>query len=140
MWYNSMMKWILRSPLHGLISKSTMLITYTGHKSGKLYTIPVNYVRDEDVLSVTSYCHRTWWRNLRGGAPVTVRVQDRDLKATAEVIEDDAGVAAGLMAHLQKAPQLAKYFQVRLDANGQPDAADVARIVQDRVVVRIRLA
>jgi hypothetical protein len=67
MWYNSMMKWILRSPLHGLISKSTMLITYTGHKSGKLYTIPVNYVRDEDVLSVTSYRHRTWWRNLRGG-------------------------------------------------------------------------
>lgn len=139
MWYNSIMKWILRSPFHGLLSKSTMLITYTGRKSSKLYTTPVNYVRDGDVLSVTSFRYRTWWRNLRGGAPVTVRLQGRDLKATAEVIEDDVGVAAGLMAHLQKAPQLARYFQVQLDANRQPDAADIARAAQNRVVIRIRL-
>ncbi len=140
MWYNAIMRWILRSPLHGLISKNVMLITYTGRKSRQVYTTPVNYVRDGDALSVTSFRHRTWWRNLRGGAPVTVRLEGRDLKATAEVIEDDAGVAAGLMAHLQEAPQLAKYFQVRLNANGQPDAADVARAAQDRVVVRIQLA
>lgn len=60
MWYNSIMKWILRSPLHGLINKSIMLITYTGRKSGKVYTIPVNYVRHGGLLSVTSYRHRTW--------------------------------------------------------------------------------
>jgi deazaflavin-dependent oxidoreductase (nitroreductase family) len=134
------MKWLLRSPLHGLISNSFMLITFTGRKSGQTYTTPVNYVRDGDDLLVTSYRQRTWWRNLRGGAPVTVRVQGRDLEGVGEAITDDEGVAANLLAFLQKVPNRAKYFRVGLDANGQPNPEDVARSAQDRVVVRIRLA
>jgi len=55
MWYNPIMKWILGSPLHRVVSKSTMLVTFTGRKSGKQYTIPVNYVREGDVFYVTSY-------------------------------------------------------------------------------------
>jgi deazaflavin-dependent oxidoreductase (nitroreductase family) len=139
MGYNSIMAWLLRSPLHGLISRSFMLITFTGRKSGRVYTTPVNYVRDGDVLSVVSFRHRTWWRNLRGGAPVTVRVQGQDLQATGEVVEDDAGVAARLMAHLKQAPSYARYLQVALDPNGQPNPEDVARAAKDRVMVRIQL-
>ncbi len=140
MWYNAMMKWILQSPLHGMLSNNTLLITVTGRKSGQRITTPVNFVGDGDVLSVTSYRHRTWWRNLRGGAPATVRLQGRDIQASADVIEDDAGVANGLMTHLKKVPQYAKYFQVRLDSSGQPVTADVARAAQDKVIVHIRLA
>ncbi len=140
MWYNVMMKWILQSSLHGLLSNNTLLITVTGRKSGQPITTPVNYVRNGAVLSVTSYRHRTWWRNLRGGALATVRLQGKDIQASADVIEDDAGVANGLMAHLQKVPQYAKYFQVGLDSSGQPVAADVARAAQDRVVVHIQQA
>jgi deazaflavin-dependent oxidoreductase (nitroreductase family) len=134
------MKWILRSPLHGMLSKNTMLVTVTGRKSGKPITTPVSYVRIGDVLSVTSFRHRTWWRNLRGSAPVTIRLQGQDLRATGEVIEDEAGVAAGLMAHLQKVPEYARYYQVNLDSGGQPDATDILRTAKDKVVILIRLA
>lgn len=140
MWYNVFMKWILRSPLHGMLSKNTMLITVTGRKSGRPITTPVNYVRDGNVLSVTSYRHRTWWRNLRGGAPVTLRLLGKDIHATANVIEDDAGVSRGLMAHLQKVPEYAKYYQVSLDSSGQPVTADVARSAKDRAIIHVRLA
>ena len=75
MWYNTIMKWVLCSSLHGLLSKNIMLITFTGRKSGKVYTLPVNYVRDGDVFSVVSFRHRTWWRNLRGGAPASGSTQ-----------------------------------------------------------------
>ena len=139
MWYDVFMKWILSSPIHGMLSANTLLITVTGRKSGKPITTPVNYVRDGNILSVTSYRRRTWWRNLRGGATVTVRLQGKDIQATAAVIEDDAGVAQGLMAHLRKVPQFAKYYQVGLDPSGQPLAADVARAAQDRVIVHIQL-
>jgi hypothetical protein len=54
MWYNRPMSWILRSPLHRVLSKSTLLITLSGRKSGKLYTLPVNYVREGDILWITS--------------------------------------------------------------------------------------
>ena len=46
MWFNSIMKWLIRSPLHGLVSKSMLVIGYTGRKSGRRYETPVNYVRD----------------------------------------------------------------------------------------------
>lgn len=117
-----------------------MLITFTGPKSGKLYTTPVNYVRDSDHITVVSDRHRTWWRNLRGGAPVTVRVKGQDLKAVGETIEDEEAVASGLVAYLQKVPQYAKYFQVSLDRDGQPNREEATRAAQDKVIIRIQIA
>jgi deazaflavin-dependent oxidoreductase (nitroreductase family) len=140
MWYNPMMIWLLRSPLHGLISKSFMLVTYTGRRSGKMYTVPVNYVQNGPVLTVTSYRQRTWWRNLRGGAPLSVHLRGRDIQATGEVIEDDEGVVTALTAYLQNTPGSARYFKVGLDAAGRPKAADVLRAAGDRVMIRIQLA
>jgi hypothetical protein len=74
MWYNGPMAWLLRSPLHRLVSKNMMLLTYLGRKSGKRYDVPVSYVQDGDGFSVTSMRERTWWRNLRGGAGVRVQL------------------------------------------------------------------
>ena len=40
---NPAIKLILRSPLHGLMSKRLLLITFTGRKSGKQFTTPLGY-------------------------------------------------------------------------------------------------
>ncbi len=136
---NGFMKALLRSPLHRLLSKSTMLITFTGRKSGKVYTTPVNYVRDGDQVTVVSMRDRTWWRNLRGGARITLRLEGQEVEAWGEVIEDDEAVVAGLMGYLQMVPNYARYFNVRLDANGGPEAEDVAQAASARVVVKIEL-
>lgn len=56
--YNPLMKWVLRSPLHGMVSKNFMLITFTGRRSGKVYTTPVNYVREGDGITVFSKPNR----------------------------------------------------------------------------------
>ena len=140
MWYNSIMAFVLRSPLHGMLSKSTLLITYTGRKSGKTYTTPVNYIQVEDGLLVTSYRKRTWWRNLRGGVSVTLRLQGKDRQATTEVYEDDENVPRYLATYLSKAPQVAKYFNVSLDEKGAPNLADVRQAAVERVIVHIQLA
>ena len=36
------MKLVLRSPVHKMVSKTVLLITFTGRKSGKTYTTPVD--------------------------------------------------------------------------------------------------
>jgi deazaflavin-dependent oxidoreductase (nitroreductase family) len=136
---NQFMKVILRSPFHGLLSGSIVLITVTGQKSGKAYTIPVNYLRQGDILSIVSLRNRTWWRNLRGGSPVTLRLQGQDVKRWGKVIEDDQGVAAGLAAHLQQAPRYAKYFGVTLNSSGQLRSEDIALAAQTRVVIQVKL-
>lgn len=136
---NQLMKAILRSRLHGLLSGGIVLVTVTGQRSGKAYTTPVNYLRQGDVLRIVSLRHRTWWRNLRGGSLVTVRLQGQDVKGQGTVIEDDQGVAAGLSAYLQQAPRFAKYLGVTVDSNGQPRSEDVAQAAETRVVVQVKL-
>jgi hypothetical protein len=44
---------ILRSPLHGLMSRKTLMLGFTGRRSGQRYTIPMSYVRvgDEVLMS-----------------------------------------------------------------------------------------
>lgn len=80
-------KAILRSPLHGLLSRDILLITYTGRRSGKSFVTPVNYIRTGDLLRVVSFQQRRWWRNLRGGAPVNLWLAGKEVTAWAEVVE-----------------------------------------------------
>jgi hypothetical protein len=97
----------------------------------------VNCVRDDETWLVTSLRRRTWWRNLRGGVPVTVRVQGRDWKTACEVLEDGEGVTANLMTYLRAVPHYAHAFDVAIEADDQPNAEDVARAAQTRVMIRI---
>lgn len=143
---NSFVKFMLRSPLHGMIDNGVMLITVTGRKSGKPITTPVNYLPLGNSLAIVSLRERTWWRNLRRRtspsedvAAVTVRLKGKDAPGRGEVIESDAEVAASLIDYLARAPQYAKCFQVRLNPDGCPNGDEVARAARSRVMVRVRL-
>jgi hypothetical protein len=99
----------------------------------------VNYQKRADSVWLTSYKYRTWWKNLRDGAPVSIRIQGIDFKGLALVHESPSGVTKGLKTYFTLAPQAARYFSVKLDSAGQPDPTDLARIVPGRVVIEITL-
>ena len=81
---NPFMKWMLSSPFHGWVSHWYTLITVTGRKTGKRYCIPVQYAQDGDELYIITSEAYTWWRNLRGGAPVSVHLRGTDRGGTAD--------------------------------------------------------
>jgi hypothetical protein len=85
---NPAMTFILRSPLHGLLSASLMLLVFDGRKSGKRYTIPVGYTQEGNRL--TLFSHAKWARNFEGGYPVAVRLRGELRRATARVVTDHA--------------------------------------------------
>lgn len=143
MWYNGLVNLILRSPLHSFASYSLMSITYTGYKSGKIYTVPIGYVYEsddndveEEAVLTTSFRHRTWWRSLRGGVPVTLRLRGKKIAATAKVIEDADEVAHYLTVYMQRFPKTADYFYVTIDENGRPHPDELAAAAAKRVIVR----
>lgn len=136
---NSFMRWLLRSPLHGIVSKNVALISVRGKKTGQWYRVPVNYQRQAGTVWITSYKYRSWWKNLRGGASVIVRILGVDFNGRAEVHESPHGVTEGLKTYFRLAPEMARYFSVALDASGNPDPSDLARIVPGRVVIEITL-
>jgi len=139
MWYNIPMAWLLRSPLYGLLGKSILLITVRGRKSGKFYSTPLNFVADHSVPWVVSLCERTWWRNLRGGAPVKVVLSGKTRSGQGEAIEELDAVTEGLVIYLQKVPGVARYFDVGLDASGQLLAEDLCKAASERVLVSLEL-
>ncbi len=90
-------KAVLGSPLHFLISWQSIVIEYTGVKTGKPYRTGANYVRRGNVLHCMTYRRRVWWRNLRDDRPVTVLYRGRRWQGTASVEEHDlAVISAGL--------------------------------------------
>lgn len=136
--FNAIMKGILRSPLHGMVSKSILLISFTGRKSGKTYTTPISYsTQGEYIVLVTN---GNWWKNLRDGAPVNVRLRGQDRNGFAEAIADDkAAITEGVQRHLEQIPGDAKYYGVSLDANRKPNPEQAARAAQKLIMIRIRL-
>lgn len=132
------MKFVLRSPMHRMVSKTILLLTFTGCKSGKTFTTPVDYSQDGDQVYI--FTHANWWKNLRGGAPVTLRIRGREFQGLAEpVAEDKQAIAAGLTAHLRKVPSDAKFYGVTFDDQGSPKAEEVEKAVQTVVMIRVRL-
>lgn len=136
---NVFVRFLLRSPLHFLLSNTLMLLTYMGRKSGKRYTNPVAYTREGDVVTVFTY--RSWGKNVRRGAPVLVEIKRHRMGGTAEVMSNEkAAIATSLLTFLRKHPSLAKGYNVVLDADGQPDPEAVQQAAQFVVMVRIHLA
>ena len=135
---NSFIAWVLRSPLHSLLSGSMLLITVRGRRSGRAITLPVNYVRIGNELWILSSRERTWWRNLRGGASVTLRLRGEEMQAHAEALLDEAVVAGGLGEYVRRLPVAARSLSIRM-AGETPDRGDLLRVARERLMVRVRL-
>ena len=129
---------VLRTPLHGVMSRDLVSITFRGRTSGKAYTATANYLQEGDSLVATT--DGRWRKNLRGGAPVTVRLRGRDVAGVAEAVTDPAEVERVLRAMLARFPRYGRFARVGAGPGGDPDPADIARaIANGRVVVRVRL-
>jgi deazaflavin-dependent oxidoreductase (nitroreductase family) len=119
---NIFLKPLLKSPLHWLVSSELLLITFTGHKSGRTYSTPVQYKRDGKAVIFVTGSNRRWWRNLQSGAPVTVRIKGRDIEGVPEIVEDRASIEQALM---------------RMSSRVSPE--QIAELVPRTVLVRIYL-
>jgi len=71
---NPVVRAVLRSPAHALLSGHLALLTVTGQRSGRAFTFPVGYHRDGDrvTIGVDWPERKRWWRNLSDPAPVEI--------------------------------------------------------------------
>ena len=77
-----------------LVSRNIAMVTYTGRRSGRTFSIPVSYRRsgDDVIISVNMPDAKTWWRNFLGdGAPLTLRLDETDRVGHAIAKRDENG-------------------------------------------------
>ena len=88
---NPVIKAALRSPAHRLLDRRLVLISVIGVRSGRVFTFPVSYRRDGDRLEIVVGWpeRKRWWRNLRDGARVGLRLRGEDLHGWAQARGDE---------------------------------------------------
>ena len=72
---NPVVRAVLRSPAHRLLSGHLALLTVTGRRTGRAFTFPVGYHREDDervTIGVDWPERKRWWRNLSDAAPVEI--------------------------------------------------------------------
>ncbi|GAA3446437.1 nitroreductase/quinone reductase family protein [Planomonospora venezuelensis] len=95
---NPVVRWLLRSTLHDLLSGSVLLLTVRGRRSGRQITVPAGYVERDGELLLISHRTRRWWRNLHDGAPVRVLLRGREWNGTARASLESGRILDTLMA------------------------------------------
>lgn len=136
-WSNPLTRWMLAGPLHVVMSRRLLLVSFTGRKTGRSYTTPVSYVLDGERLLVPG--GGAWWKNL-GGAPVRVRLRGTWRSVTPEVIRESQAVSETLGRMMAANPAVSVFTGIRRGADGLPAGASVERArSRGFVVVQLHL-
>ncbi|MFC4550601.1 MULTISPECIES: nitroreductase/quinone reductase family protein [Halorussus] len=135
---NPVMERLLRSPLHGLVSDSVALITFTGRKTGAEYTTPVGYLEEDGRVVV--FTHSDWWKNLRGGRPVRLRIRGEEREGVAEPTNDPAEVADHVERYLEReGVGNARRLGLRIEGEGMPDRPALEDALAGTVAIEVEL-
>lgn len=87
---NPIIRAILQSRFHWMMSGRLALISYIGHRSERRYTFPVAYHQlDGSIVAVTPKGKTNWWRNFQKSRKCRVWLQGKEYTAIGELVTDD---------------------------------------------------
>jgi hypothetical protein len=117
---NAVVSAVLGSPFHALLDRKMALLTITGRRSER---------RDGRVIHVLSHVDHRWWRNLKGGGHLSIRIGGVDYGAFGDVIE---------MKDVDRIQFVRGFWR---DAYGRRlDADHAAELAHSAVIVRILIS
>ncbi|UIX29138.1 hypothetical protein [Streptomyces sp. GQFP] len=137
---NKLVRPLLGSRFHRLLSGRLMLLTYNGYKTGREFTVPIGYF-DWDPGTVLAMSSQLGWiPSLRGGSPVRLRIRGVVQGAVPTVIEDTAEVAALLGEFVdRKGAKAAKGLMLGLPGDRRPTDEELRTAAGKTRLVRFRL-
>jgi hypothetical protein len=88
---NPILRSLLRTPVMGAARNQLMVLSFTGRKTGRRYSIPVSAHRIDNVLYALTGA--PWKRNFRNGATADVLLDGKSTTMAGELIQDPSVVA-----------------------------------------------
>jgi deazaflavin-dependent oxidoreductase (nitroreductase family) len=140
---NAVVRPVLRSRFHWLLSRKLMLVTVRGRRTGRLHTFPVGYVQEGDVLHVLvgDYETKRWWRNLEAPAPVELTLRGRTVRATGVLLrwDSDSQALTAVLGRYVTAFRGARHALQIPWQDGGPDPERLRAAARAVVMVRAQL-
>ncbi|MGB5812695.1 MAG: nitroreductase/quinone reductase family protein [Polyangiales bacterium] len=134
---------VLRSPFHWVLSLGLMLITVTGRRSGRVYTIPVGYQQDGSVITVLASEARTkqWWRNFETPAAVTLRLRGKEREGVATLVPPNSPeFRIQSEQTLTRLPFMGRVFGIRYQRRQGLTDAQLEALRNNIAIVQIQVA
>ncbi|EFW92440.1 hypothetical protein ZOD2009_09033 [Haladaptatus paucihalophilus DX253] len=135
---NPVLRRLLRSKAHWLVSNRLMLLSYVGRRSGTRYTTPVAYDRREDTLVATTLRHHSnWWKNFREEHPATVWLRGTRRKTTGLATTDTREIAEFVRSALVRyGIERARWLGLKIEGDELPTVKELEAVAPELVVVR----
>lgn len=127
---NPVVRAILGSPAHGLLSGSLVLLEYAGRRTGTRYRIPVMGAETDGgsiVALAVAPARKQWWRSFRPSGRATLVVRREPRAVEGRLLTDPVARRTALRAYLLRFPRAAGPLSLPAHpTDGQLDAADAA--------------
>ncbi len=104
---NPVVRLVLASRAHPVLSGRLAVVEYRGHQTGRLYRIPLRYANAADgkiVALALRAPEKRWWRSFRPSGTALLTLRGDRLDARGTLVEGDARARA-LAAYLARYPR-----------------------------------
>jgi F420H(2)-dependent quinone reductase len=115
---NPVVRGVLGSPLHRLLSGALVVLEYRGRRTGRRYRIPLQYAetaRGTIVVLAVRPERKLWWRSFARPAPAVVLVAGEKRAMTGRLLDGEERREA-LVAYLARFPRAAGALSLGRDA------------------------
>jgi hypothetical protein len=140
---NPVIATMLGSRAHWLMSRGLVLITVTGRRSGRRYTIPVGYLETSDgvIVLVNDAPSKTWWRNYLDGGPIEVLLRGVRRHGEARTLTPDSGEFRRCAEESFRRSRLIPWlFGITFDPRRGLTVEQLAHLARRAAIVRVTLA
>ena len=136
---NALVRPLLRSPLHPLLSKRLMLLSYVGGKTGQAYTFALGYFPWDDG-DVVAFSSANWPKTIARARSVRVLLEGRWFAAEPTAITD-ADQKCDLLGEFARrnGPKAAKGLMIGLPGDRQPSREQLLAAASKTTIVRFAL-
>jgi hypothetical protein len=136
---NAVVRPLLKSPFHSIVSGRLMLLSYTGGTTGKRYSFAIGYFPwdDGDVIILSS---ANWPKTISGARNVQVLIKRRWFAAQPTIISQPEQ-KADILGEIAKrnGPRAAKGLMLGLPGDRQPDRQQLLDAAAKTTIVRFAI-
>ena len=133
---NPIVRLILKSPIHFLISHQILLFRVVGRRSKRIFEIPASFAHINDSLVCVTLRENLWWKNFKNIETQEIYFKGKKINKNISInFTDNAFVREKLKELIEHNPIDAFFAGVKLDKNKAPNSADLDKAAELHTVI-----
>ena len=138
---NPIMIFLMRSPLHFIVSHSVLVLYVFGTKTGKLYRIPVSFFEHhKGLLTCVTDKPNIWWKNLKEEKEIKIVFKGKEIKSKINIEPENFDYILPKLNALFTHSRIDGFFGNVGYKNGLPIEHDVKNAASRMVLIELDFA